>query len=430
MAEVNDILALYGGKPVIDYRFMRYNSIGEEEVEAATSVLKSGVLSKFVASWTEDFYGGPKVQEFERACESFFQIRNAITVNSWTSGLIAAVGAIGTQPGDEIIVSPWTMSASATAILHWNAIPVFADIERDSFCIDPVSVEKNISPQTTAILAIDIFGQSANMQALTEIAIKYNLKIISDSAQAPSAISGGKFAGTQADIGGFSLNYHKHINTGEGGVLFTDDDVLAERLRLIRNHAEAVVQDKGETDLTNMLGHNFRMGEIEAAIGIEQLKKLDRAIKTRVSIADKLNAGLKNLQGLSTPRITEGNTHIYYKYGMIVDSSITGVTKFRLAEALRAEGVQGISTSYVNVHLFPMFQQKIAYGSKGFPWTSDVAKREVDYRKGICPVAEELQDHSYLGFDICEFNLSEKDVDKMVLAFQKVWRNLEYLTSA
>ena len=322
------------------------------------------------------------------------------------------------------------MSASATAILHWNAIPVFADIERDSFCIDPVSVEKNISPQTTAILAIDIFGQSANMQALTEIAMKYNLKIISDSAQAPSAISGGKFAGTQADIGGFSLNYHKHINTGEGGVLFTDDDVLAERLRLIRNHAEAVVQDKGETDLTNMLGHNFRMGEIEAAIGIEQLKKLDRAIKTRVSIADKLNAGLKNLQGLATPRIMEGNTHIYYKYGMTVDASITGVSKFRLAEALRAEGIQGISTNYVNVHLFPMFQQKIAYGSKGFPWTSDIAKREVDYRKGICPVAEELQDHSYLGFDICEFNLSEDDVDKIVLAFQKVWRNLENLTSA
>ena len=416
MSNLKSTLAILGGTPVIDYPFSRYNSMGNEEVEAAANVVRSGILSKFLASWTDDFYG-----------ELFFNVRNAITVNSWTSGLIAAVGAVGTQPGDEIIVSPWTMSASASAILHWNAIPVFADIDRDSFCIDPTSVEKNITPYTTAILSVDIFGQSANMKELTRIAQENNLKIISDSAQAPGALSAAKFAGTSADIGGFSLNYHKHINTGEGGVLFTDNDVFAERLRLIRNHAEAVVEAKGEENLTNMLGHNFRMGEIEAAIGIQQLKKLQTAIESRVIIAQKLNDGLRHLKGLTTPSVSIGNTHIYYKYGMRVDPSILGISKFRLAEALKAEGVKGLSTSYVNVHLFPMFQQKIAYGSEGFPWSSDICKRDVDYKKGICPVAEELQDYSYLGFDICEFALSESDVDLIIEAFQKVWRNLTSL---
>ena len=128
-------LALFGGPKTINEPFKRYNPIGAEEVEAARLVVESGVLSQFLGAWHEDFYGGPKVQAFERECESYFGVKHAITVNSWTSGLIAAVGAIGIEPGDEIIVTPWTMCASATAILHWNAIPVFVDIDRDTFCL-------------------------------------------------------------------------------------------------------------------------------------------------------------------------------------------------------------------------------------------------------------------------------------------------------
>ena len=130
--------------------------------------------------------------------------------------MIAEVGAIGTEPGDEIIVPTWTMCASATAIIHWNAIPVFADIEEKTFNIDPKSIEKNISKKTKAIIAVDIFGHPANMKAILKIAKKHKIKVISDSAQAPGAIYNKKYAGTLADIGGFSLNCHKHINTGEG----------------------------------------------------------------------------------------------------------------------------------------------------------------------------------------------------------------------
>lgn len=420
-------LALLGGPKVIQTTFKRYNPIGAEEVEAAKQVIESGVLSQFLGTWHEDFYGGPKVREFERACTAYFSVKHAITVNSATSGLIAAVGAIGIEPGDEVIVSPWTMCASATAILHWNAIPVFADIDPETFNLDPKSVEANITPYTKAIMAVDIFGHSVDMDALMAIAAKHGLKVISDAAQAPGAFYKDKYAGTLAHVGSYSLNYHKHIHTGEGGILVTDDDEIYERLQLIRNHAEAVVGGKGVTNLANMIGYNFRLGEIECAIGIEQLKKLKKFVASRQHSAERLTAGLKGLRGLRTPVIKPNCTHAYYMYPMVLDVDNLGVSHDRICEALIAEGVKGLAPRYVNLHLLPMYQQKIAYGSKGFPWSSEICHRDVDYSRGICPVAEELQEKSYLGFSMCLNDLSDEDVDLMVRAFRKVWDQMEML---
>ena len=423
----NHKLAMLGGPKTIEHSFKKYNPIGAEEVEAAKSVVESGVLSQFLGAWHDDFYGGPKVQEFERLCEKYFDVKHAITVNSWTSGLDAAVGAVGLEPGDEVIVSPWTMCASATAILQWNAIPVFADIEPTTFCLDPVSVEANITPYTKAIMAVDILGHSANMEALLTIARKHNLKIISDTAQAPGTYYKGKMTGTLADVGGYSLNYHKHIHTGEGGVLVTNDDDLAERLRLIRNHAEAVVGPKGEKNLVNMIGNNFRLGEIESAIGIEQLKKLKGFISGRQRAAERLTAGLAGLRGLRTPVVEENCTHAYYMYPLVLDIELLGVSRAQILKALIAEGVVGLAAGYANLHMLPMYQEKIAYGSKGFPWTSDICHREVSYEHGICPVAEELHEKTYIGFAMCMHELLDEEVDLMIKAFKKVWNNLEFL---
>lgn len=420
-------LALFGGPRTIVAPFRRYNPIGEEELNAASSVIRSGVLSQFIGAWHEDFLGGPKVREFERACEAYFGVRHAVTVNSWTSGLIAAVGAIGIEPGDEIIVTPWTMSASATAILHWNAIPVFADIERDTFNLDPKAVEACVTPQTKAIMAVDIFGHSADMDALMAIAEKHGLKVISDSAQAPGAMYRGRHAGTLAHIGGYSLNYHKHIHTGEGGVVVTDDDTYAERLRLIRNHAEAVVGGKGHTDLANMMGYNFRLGEIECAIGIEQLKKLKGYIASRQRVAERLIRGLGGLRGVRMPVVRPGCTHVYYVLPLVLDTEVLGVRRARVHQALLAEGVEGLAAGYVNVHRLPMYEKKIAYGSKGFPWSADFSRRDVRYGAGTCPVAEELHDRSYLGYPVCMNELGEAEADLIVAAFHKVWGQMEAL---
>jgi dTDP-4-amino-4,6-dideoxygalactose transaminase len=419
-------LAINGGEPIRKTPFPRYITLGEDEKHAVMEVLDGGVLSQFLGTWSPDFYGGPRIQKFEREWAAHFGVKHAITVNSATSGLYAAVGAAGISPGDEVIVSPYTMSASATAAIIYGGIPVFADIDSRTFNLDPKSIEANITPYTKAIMVADIFGQSAEMDSIMHLAKAHNLKVISDTAQAPGALYKGQFAGTCADIGGYSLNYHKHIHTGEGGVLVTNDDVLAERLQLIRNHAEVVVGGKGVKNLSNMIGFNFRLGEIECAIGIEQLKKLNILVESRQKLAQQLTYGLEGLKGLLTPHIQNDSTHVYYGYPIILNIEELGVGRNMLHQALVAEGVS-ISKGYQNIHLLPMYQQKIAYGANGFPWSSEICKRKVSYERGICPVAEELHESTYMGIGLCQFAYTAQDIDLIISAFHKVWENLSEL---
>lgn len=419
-------LAILGGPKAVPEPFSRYNSIGREELEAVKAVIETGVLSRFLGCWEPDFYGGEKIQEFEREWARYFSVNHAVTVNSNTSGLITALGAIGIEPGDEVIVSPWTMSASATSILVWNAIPVFADIEAETFNLDPTSIEKNITPYTKAIMVPDIFGHAADLDRIMALARQYHLKVIEDAAQAPGALYKGRLVGTIADIGVYSLNYHKHIHTGEGGVCVTNDPFLAERMQLIRNHAESVVEDKGVEDLSNMIGFNFRMTEMEAAIGLEQLKKLSTLVAQRAAAADRLTAAIRHLKGLSVPIIKPDCTHVYYVYPMVYQASETGIPRHTIVQALQAEGIP-IAGGYVNLHLLPIYQKRIAYGKGGFPWTADVYKGRVSYKKGICPVAETLQDESFLQIGLCAYTFTDREIDQVIGAFLKVWDHLSDL---
>ena len=176
-----------------------------------------------------------------------------------------------------------------------------------------------------------------------------------------------------------------------------------------------------------MVGYNFRLGEIECAIGIEQLKKLEGFVLSRQSAAEQLTSGLMDLKGLRTPIVKSGCTHSYYMYPLVLDLEIINVPRKQIIRALEAEGVMGLAAGYTNIHLLPMYQQKIAFGSKGFPWTSDICHRDVNYEKGICPVAERLHDSSYFGIEMCMFELNENDVDLIISAFHKVWSNLTKL---
>lgn len=420
-------LAVFGGHKEVTTRLTEFNSIGAEEISAVTKVLKSGRLSGFVGSNEYGFLGGQFVREFESAWASFFNVKHAISLNSWTSGLTAIVAALGVEPGDEVIVPTWTMCASASAVLHSFAIPVFVDINEEDFNISLASIDAAITPRTKAIMVVDIFGQSADIWGVLELAKKHQLKVITDSAQSIGALHHSQFVGTLADIGGFSLNYHKHIHTGEGGVVVTNDSSLAERVQLLRNHAEAVVSDRPMSNLSNLVGHNYRMCEIEAAIGICQLSKLSDILKRRYSQVQKLLNGLRDLPGLKIPEINPGNTHVFYIIGMVLDLDKLDIGRSVIVKALRAEGVQGLIEGYINVHMLPMYQKKIAYGGKGFPWNSPVYSGSVEYHEGICPIAERLHKETFVGFKICLFDLNETEIGQITGAFHKVWANLDLL---
>lgn len=419
-------LAIFGGTPEFNSRVSIFNTIGDEEIAAVTKVMKTGVLSKYIGAKGQDFMGGPVVREMEKKFADYFSVKHAIAVNSWTSGLIAAVGAIGVEPGDEIILSPWTMSACAMAVLHWNAIPVFADIDKSDFCLNPTEVRKLITNKTRAIMAIDIFGQSAQMEEYRKIANEFNLKIISDSAQSPGAKYNGEYAGTLADIGGISLNYHKHIHTGEGGVLFTNDDQLARKLALIRNHAESVISEEEASIYTNMIGYNFRLGEIEAAIAIKQLDKLEKIVIQKEKIANELTNELIGLKGIELPKISKNQRNVFYVYPLVIDPNLLGINRSRIVEALRAEGVPGLVEGYQNLHLLPIFQMKKAYGHDGWPWSMRQSEN-YSYKKGSLPIAEELHNNSFIGIGITGLDFSSKQIKLVGSAFRKVWANMDSL---
>lgn len=418
-------LAYFGGERTIKYKFKRYSSISPKEAKVASEIIKKGILSDFLASPHEGFRGGKMVKKFEKKIEDFYNVKNAIVVNSWTSGLICAVGALDVEPGDEIITTPWSMCATATSILHWNAIPIFADIDPKTFCINPYSVEKLINSRTKAVLAVDIFGLSHDIDLLKKIVKKKNknIKIIADSAQSPYSFYKNKIAGTMSDIGGYSFNCHKHIQTGEGGAIVTNNNRLADRMRRIRNHAEATI--KSEMNLNNLIGYNFRLGEIECGIGIEQIKKLKKMVRKKQLECKYISKRLSKLQGIKVPFVPKNQTHSYYMFPILVNTKKLNVNKKLIFKALVKEGVQGLNNSYPIIYDLPMYKNRIAYGSKHFPWS--LSKKKIKYRKGLCPVAEHLNEHEIITLEVCLFSLNQKDIKLICESFEKVWKNLNLL---
>ena len=427
-------LAINGGEKLRTNPFPAYNTIDKAEEEAVLRVLRSGKLSTYLGTWHDDFYGGNEVRALEKEWAEYFGVKHAISVNSATSGLYAAIGALGIKAGDEVIVSPYTMSASATAILLYGGIPVFADVEEEYFCIDPKSVEKLITPKTKAIMAVDIFGQVADFEKLREISQKHNLKIVEDAAQAPYAKLGDKFAGTLGDIGVFSLNYHKHIHSGEGGVVVTDDDDLAFKIQLIRNHAETVIAAKGyedKSELHNMLGFNYRMTEVEAAISRVQLSKLKELIAQRIKNVEYLNNKLKDLPFLKIPPARDDSLHVYYVSPLLYDESVTGIHRNRFIDAVKAELPSTIMRDdspvlmgygYVKpIYLQPLYQERICFGEYPFNLTDRT------YNQGDCPVCEKLHYDTLVTHELMRPGMSQEDMDDVFAAFLKVWENKEEL---
>ena len=408
-------LAIFGGNPVLDKPLTPYRSMGTRERDAVIEVVEGGCLSGFYGSPGPEYLGGPKVQAFERAWASRFGTKYAVSMNSGTSGLYAAVGAAGISPGDEIIVSPYTMSATAMAPLVYGGIPVFADIEPETFCLDLNSVRAALTDKTRAILVVNLFGHPGPLAQLRALADERNIILIEDNAQGPLASEGGAYAGPIGHIGVFSLNYHKHIHTGEGGICVTDDDRLGSRLQAIRNHAENVVDEGDTADLVNMVGFNYRMTELSAAVGLAQLDEIDRHVAAREDIARKLSDGVAGLEGVVPPVVREDCRHVFYTWSPRLVEGFEANRK-AFCRALAAEGLP-ISAGYVRpLYMLPLFQRRIAYGRSGYPFSLT----ERTYHAGLCPVAERLHEQELIQFEVCAYLPKDEDVDQMVEAFTKV----------
>lgn len=421
------MLALVGGTPVRSAPFAVRKTMGDAEKRAVVDVLDSDKLSGFFGSPGDGWLGGAKVKEFEAKWAGMYGFRHAISVNSWTTGLMTAVGAIGIEPGDEVIVSPYTMSASATAVLFYGGIPVFADIDPDTFNITGASIEKVISPRTKAVMVVHIFGQAADMDPIMAVARKYGLKVIEDAAQAPGVRYKGRPVGTIGDLGGFSLNYHKHIHAGEGGMIVTDDDQLAVRCQLIRNHAENLVEFAGVTDLSNMIGSNYRLTEIGAAIGSVQLDRLNGYLVHRQRLAEYFSDGLREFRGLAPAKLAEGAEHAYYLYPIKYDASLIGVSRAAFVRAVNKELPSPdhweqtfLVEGYVKpLYLAPVYQQKIALGSKGFPWSCNPSV-VYSYARGSCPIVERMHDETLIFTPLIREPLVESDINDALSAIRKV----------
>ena len=425
-----DLPALLGGAAVNPTPLPKYKSIGEEEKAAVMEIMDSGELSSFAAQPNAEHFGGRYVTALEDAYCERFGVKHAIAVNSATSALHAAVAATGVGPGDEVIVPPYTMTASATAVLFTGAVPVFADIDDEIFCIDPKSVEQRISPRTRGIMAVNLYGHPAPLIELKALADKHGLFLLEDNAQAPGATIAGQYAGTVGAAGIFSLNRHKTMQCGEGGVLITDDDMIATKARLVRNHGEVLVQAMGVTDIVNTVGLNYRMPNIEAAIARIQLSKLDKLTEPRVRLADRLRKGLSEIPGITPPVVRSDCTHVYYFFTMRYDAGVTGLPRELFAKAVQAE-VYPLTPGYVKpIYLEPLYQKQICFGPDGFPFNQIPHNERQSYERGICPVVERLQDSDLMWTNIIYPPLTEDDMDGFVEACRKVIRNRDVLLAS
>ena len=368
--------AILGGPPVRTKPFPLRVTMGPEEKRAVLEVMDSDVLSGFIGGPGAHFLGGAKVREFEACWARRFDVKHAISVNSCTTGLMTAVAAVGVRPGDEVICSPYTMSASATSALFYGGIPVFADVCEDSFCLDPRSVERLISERTKAIIVVHIFGRAAEMEEICAIARHRGVRVIEDAAQAPGATYCGRPVGGIGDLGVFSLNFHKHIHTGEGGVIVTNDDELAHRCQLVRNHGENLLDDEPAADISNLIGANYRLTELQAAIGVAQLARLDGYLEHRQALAQHLGRRLAALPGIVVGPSPAGDVHAYYVYPFRFDAEQAGLPRSAFVRAVVAElpsaaGFEStpLAEGYVRpLYLARIYQEAKAFGDR-FPFT-------------------------------------------------------------
>jgi len=395
-------LATFGGKPFSPRIVSPKPSIGEEEIQAITEVIRSGKLSSLA---------GDRTKQFEQELAKYLGTRYSAATNNGTSALHLALAALGINAGDEVIVSTFTFVSTASSVLHQDAIPIFADIERETFCIDPIDVRKKITRKTKAIIVVHLFGHPANLEEIIEIANERDLFIIEDCAQAIGAQYRGKKVGTFGHISSFSFYATKNITTGgEGGMIVTNDEQLYEKSKTIRNH--------GETSRYHhaTLGYNYRMNEIQAAIGLVQLRKLETFNESRRMNAITYSSELQRIECLDLPSERAIAKHAWHLYSVLLDTETISTSRDRFVGYLRDEHVPVTVAYPVPLHLQPLFSD-LYNNAKKLPFYA-ISNQSL----GQCPVAEKIARQIFNLY--VDPSLSKEDIITVAGAIKKVIKAL------
>ncbi|RLF01507.1 MAG: glutamine--scyllo-inositol aminotransferase [Thermoprotei archaeon] len=412
--------ARYGGRPVRTKPLPTVNdssgrAIGVEEERLVLEVLRSGRLFRFV---------GDKVAALEREFAELMGVKYAVACSSGTAAIHAALAAVGVSPGDDVVTAPITDMGTVAPILFQGAIPIFADIDENTYTVDPREVERCITEHTAAIVPVHLFGFPADMDPIMEAAEARGVAVVEDCAQAYLAEYRGRLVGTIGHLGCFSLQQSKHMTAGEGGLVVTNDPDLAQRA--------ALFTDKGWARWASihglepreyvMLGLNYRMTELQGAVALAQLSKLRWVVERRRELAERLTRRLEGLDYVKPLPRVKGVKPSYWQYPIRVDVDALGVSLREFAEALRAEGIP-CSAGYTGIPIYltrPLREGRI-FAKIGFPLSDNpFYGRSVKYREGLCPRAEDALRH-LLVIPWNEFYTPE-DVDDIAEALEKLVR--------
>lgn len=408
---MNETLAIHGGTPVRTQPFGATHDFGEDDVEAAAEVLRTGKIGK-----------GSRVAQFEREFAAKHGVKQAIAVNSGTSAMHICVAAINPDPGDEIIVTPWTSAGSLIGALLHNCVPIFADID-DTYTLDPKDVEAKITSRTRAIIAVHLFGNPCDMAALREIADRHKIFLIEDCCQAHFAEYQGQIVGTMGDINGYSFG-GKHLSAGMGGAVLTNDPVLWERAILFGDAAlpRANGPYAGRPYANYFLAPNYRINDLIGAVLLTQLQKVDGYIARKIQAAQQIMAQISDIEEITPQRVRPGDRNTYWVLGFTLDTNRLGCNAWEFAAALSKEGIPAggpyLGTGREGpLYRNPFLAEPNCYGRSRFPFDYGRDK-PVDYRHVDCPNGEALM---VRGFNIAMLpSFDEEDIRDITHAIRKV----------
>jgi UDP-4-amino-4,6-dideoxy-N-acetyl-beta-L-altrosamine transaminase len=341
--------------------------IDQADIDAVVKVLKSDRVTT-----------GPKVAEFEKALGDKVGSKDATSVNSGTSALDISVQALGLPPGSEVITTPFTFVATSNAILYNDLKPVFADIDPGARNIDPESIKKKITKSTKAIIYVDYAGQPCRIREIKEIADDHDLRLIEDACHALGAEYRGRRVGTFADMTVFSFHPVKHITTGEGGAVTTNNEDLDRRLKMLRNHGISREPPEGAEEGLDYiydvkaLGRNYRITDLQCALGISQIAKLESFVKKRTQLANLYNRILKDVKSVDVPIVDKDVKHAWHLYTVLLN----GLERNKFFKYMRANGI-GVQVHYIPIYRFSYYRERFNIEPKEFPVTEDVFKRIV-----------------------------------------------------